>query len=316
MSFASCYNDTKSFSSLDLLYAVYRARGRGGMNLGPGGISANFNTDNSTYQINANNTRNHNMGGNGRKGAMNMNGGRRMGVNRMTVANSKTGHSVHMRGLPFESTAADVIRFFAPLQPVDIRLLYESNTGRPKGECDVDFTTHHDAEEAMKKDKQNMGHRYIELFLKSTIHGNGKWNNNNNIIGKSSPPLLLSHNNNNRSSIIQQPNLNNIYAGGFNITKQQQTTNQNRFNTNSLPPIGCNFNNNTPSSLGFVRKPLPPPSAVDPFGANRVTRDDLNFKDTSRGLDLLSRTIHNGSQTIQNGCKSNGVQSFYSNAII
>ena len=60
-------------------------------------------------------------------------------------------------GLPFEATAADVIRFFAPLQPIDIRLLYESNTGRPKGECDVDFTTHQHAEEAMKKDKQNMG---------------------------------------------------------------------------------------------------------------------------------------------------------------
>jgi len=78
-------------------------------------------------------------------------------INRMTLANSKTGHSVHMRGLPFESTSADVVRFFAPLQTVDIRLLYETNTGRPKGECDVDFITHHDAEEAMKKDKQNMG---------------------------------------------------------------------------------------------------------------------------------------------------------------
>lgn len=66
-------------------------------------------------------------------------------------------YSLSTTGLPFEATVGDVIRFFAPLQPIDIRLLSESNTGRPKGECDVDFTTHQHAEEAMKKDKQNMG---------------------------------------------------------------------------------------------------------------------------------------------------------------
>merc|ERR1719427_1670299 len=101
------------------------------------------------------------------------------------VQNSKTGFMVHMRGLPFEATQGDVFKFFAPLTPVDIRILYEES-GRPKGECDVDFNTHVDAESAMQKDKQNMGHRYVELFLRSNGGGgdsNG-WGNNN---GNSTP---------------------------------------------------------------------------------------------------------------------------------
>ena len=137
------------------------------MNLTPGSRTTtphnNFNPNGSSaYIISSNNNQRNNRGG-GSKGVQNGRGisggsGNNMNrVNRMTLANSKTGHSVHMRGLPFESTASDVVRFFAPLQPVDIRLLFESNTGRPKGECDVDFTTHRDAEEAMKRDKQNMG---------------------------------------------------------------------------------------------------------------------------------------------------------------
>merc|ERR1712180_225406 len=81
---------------------------------------------------------------------------------------------IHMRGLPFEATVSDVYQFFAPLNPVEVRLSYEES-GRPKGECDVDFATHADCEAAMSKDKQNMGHRYIELFLKSTAESSNTW---------------------------------------------------------------------------------------------------------------------------------------------
>lgn len=80
--------------------------------------------------------------------------------------NSKTGHMVHMRGLPFEASQGDVYRFLAPLIPTEVRMLTEES-GRPKGECHVDFNTHSDAVAAMSKNKLNMGHRYIEIFLKS-----------------------------------------------------------------------------------------------------------------------------------------------------
>ena len=66
-----------------------------------------------------------------------------------------------MRGLPFESTEADVRQFFAPFRLVDVRLLYEES-GRPKGECDVDLANHADAEAAMLKDKENMGQWFCD----------------------------------------------------------------------------------------------------------------------------------------------------------
>ena len=94
------------------------------------------------------------------------------------VQNSTTGFMVHMRGLPFEATQGDVFKFFSPLNPCEVRLLYEDN-GRPRGQADVDFNSYGDAEAAMVKDKQNMGHRYVELFLRcSNNGGGGGWGNN------------------------------------------------------------------------------------------------------------------------------------------
>jgi len=147
-----------------------RARGRGGMNLGPSG----FNTGGG------------NFGRSGRGTGGPIRGGRNMGAMK-GGDESTTGHSVHMRGLPFEATVSDVYQFFAPINPVEVRLLYEES-GRPKGECDVDFATHNDAEAAMLKDKQNMGHRYIELFLKSQpeVGGGNNWSSGG---GSMLPPL-------------------------------------------------------------------------------------------------------------------------------
>lgn len=41
-------------------------------------------------------------------------------------------------------------------------------SGRPNGEAEVEFLTHLDAVEAMKKDRMTMGSRYIELYLYSS----------------------------------------------------------------------------------------------------------------------------------------------------
>ncbi|KAI1303701.1 Heterogeneous nuclear ribonucleoprotein F [Halotydeus destructor] len=76
-------------------------------------------------------------------------------------------HTIHMRGLPFRASEFDVEEFFRPLKPVDIRLLRDE-TGRSTGEADVEFPTHEDALQAMSRDKANMNHRYIELFIRSS----------------------------------------------------------------------------------------------------------------------------------------------------
>lgn len=79
------------------------------------------------------------------------------------------GHRIHMRGLPFRATEDDIAEFFHPLHPVAIHIGYEG--GRATGEADVEFATHDDAVRAMGRDKCNMQHRYIELFLNSTAGG-------------------------------------------------------------------------------------------------------------------------------------------------
>jgi len=68
---------------------------------------------------------------------------------------SSTGHSVHMRGLPFQANERDIADFFKPLIVMDVAIHYNNNN-RATGEADVDFRSHDDACEAMKKDKSNM----------------------------------------------------------------------------------------------------------------------------------------------------------------
>ncbi|XP_031434902.1 heterogeneous nuclear ribonucleoprotein H3 isoform X3 [Clupea harengus] len=87
-----------------------------------------------------------------------------------TGSSFHSGHFVHMRGLPFRATEADIANFFAPLHPVRVRIDVGPN-GKSTGEADVEFASHEDAVSAMSKDKNHMQHRYIELFLNSTSSG-------------------------------------------------------------------------------------------------------------------------------------------------
>ncbi|XP_077089549.1 heterogeneous nuclear ribonucleoprotein H1, like [Siphateles boraxobius] len=88
---------------------------------------------------------------------------------------STTGHCVHMRGLPYRATEPDIYNFFSPLNPVRVHIEVGPD-GRVTGEADVEFATHEDAVAAMSKDKANMQHRYVELFLNSTAGGsNGSY---------------------------------------------------------------------------------------------------------------------------------------------
>uniref|UniRef100_A0A2K6AWX9 RRM domain-containing protein n=1 Tax=Macaca nemestrina TaxID=9545 RepID=A0A2K6AWX9_MACNE len=85
---------------------------------------------------------------------------------------STTGHCVHMRGLPYRATENDIYNFFSPLHPMRVHIEIGPD-GRVTGEADVEFATHEDAVAAMAKDKANMQHRYVELFLNSTAGTSG-----------------------------------------------------------------------------------------------------------------------------------------------
>uniref|UniRef100_H0XIP0 RRM domain-containing protein n=1 Tax=Otolemur garnettii TaxID=30611 RepID=H0XIP0_OTOGA len=76
-------------------------------------------------------------------------------------------HFVHMRRLPFQANAQDII-FFAPLKPV--RITMEYNSSGKAGEADVHFDTHEDTVAACRGPSR-VHHRYVELFLNSCPKG-------------------------------------------------------------------------------------------------------------------------------------------------
>ncbi|XP_045931489.1 G-rich sequence factor 1 isoform X2 [Micropterus dolomieu] len=81
-------------------------------------------------------------------------------------------HYIHMRGLPFQVSGEDVVKFFFPLAVSKI-LIECGPDGRPSGEADVYFSCHQDAVAAMSRDRQHIGERYIELFLNSAPEHDG-----------------------------------------------------------------------------------------------------------------------------------------------
>jgi len=73
-------------------------------------------------------------------------------------------HIVHMRGLPFRVTEQDIAEWFSSAaDPIDV-LIHYNHDGRPSGEADCMFASEGDATRALAKNKQNMQHRYVELF--------------------------------------------------------------------------------------------------------------------------------------------------------
>lgn len=82
-------------------------------------------------------------------------------------------HFVRMRGIPFQASGEDIVKFFSPL--VVSKILIECCAdGRPNGEANVYFSSHQDAMDAMSKDRECIGERYIELFLNSVTEPDGR----------------------------------------------------------------------------------------------------------------------------------------------
>jgi len=87
-------------------------------------------------------------------------------------------HIVHVRGLPYRASEGEISQFFAPIETLAVRIIF-GRDDRPTGEADVAFYSHEDAQESMKKNRQHLGSRYVELFLRSNPDGmpNNRWGN-------------------------------------------------------------------------------------------------------------------------------------------
>ncbi|CAG7723426.1 unnamed protein product [Allacma fusca] len=88
-------------------------------------------------------------------------GGRRHGHH-----SNSNAHCLLMRGLPYKANEGDIRRFFDPLVPMGVHIIYDSN-GRPSGTAKVQFACGDDMTRAMGKHKEKIFTRYIELFVSS-----------------------------------------------------------------------------------------------------------------------------------------------------
>lgn len=69
---------------------------------------------------------------------------------------------VRLRGLPFNCEDLDVFKFFEELNVVDCLLV--NKAGRFSGEAFVLFSSPMQADLALRRNRQNMGRRYVEVF--------------------------------------------------------------------------------------------------------------------------------------------------------
>lgn len=75
-----------------------------------------------------------------------------------------TSKTLKLRGVPFKCREEDIINFFKPTFIEDIRFM-KSDKNKPTGFVYVDFQTINDLKEALKKDKEKIKNRFIELFV-------------------------------------------------------------------------------------------------------------------------------------------------------
>ncbi|XP_053324888.1 probable RNA-binding protein 19 [Spea bombifrons] len=74
-----------------------------------------------------------------------------------------TPYTVKLRGAPFNVVEQNVKEFLAPLKPAAIRIVRNTH-GNKTGYVFVDFSSEEEVQKALKKNKDYMGGRYIEVF--------------------------------------------------------------------------------------------------------------------------------------------------------
>lgn len=79
--------------------------------------------------------------------------------------NEEEGHVIKVRGLPWSTTVDEIMTFFEECNILNGKEgvhMTMSREGRPSGEAFIEMESEEDVERACKRDRDHMGHRYIE----------------------------------------------------------------------------------------------------------------------------------------------------------
>ncbi|XP_061528335.1 G-rich sequence factor 1 isoform X1 [Phycodurus eques] len=83
---------------------------------------------------------------------------------------------VRLRGLPFTCTEDDIVRFFYGLEIMEKGITMVINSrGRRSGDAFVWFSSQEAADEALHRDRELIGNRYIEVFPSSSQEIHSTW---------------------------------------------------------------------------------------------------------------------------------------------
>lgn len=75
------------------------------------------------------------------------------------------GNVIKVRGLPWSTTVDEILKFFSECNIANGKAgihMTMSREGRPSGEAYIEMDSEEDIEKAVKRDRDHMGHRYIE----------------------------------------------------------------------------------------------------------------------------------------------------------
>lgn len=167
-----------------------------------------------------------------------------------------TPYTVKMLGLPFNAKEKDIRSFFHPLKVVAIRLTQDPQ-GRPSGRGYADFQSEKDLREALKRNKDCIRHRYIELFRddasfreKNVMQGDD---------GRTLKPWEL------KASLVDDSEVESVMESGrifirnlpFSTQEEDLTELFEKYGPLTEVIIPLDKTTNRPTGLGFVTFMLP-----------------------------------------------------------
>ncbi|KAJ0019296.1 hypothetical protein NQD34_006865 [Periophthalmus magnuspinnatus] len=121
---------------------------------------------------------------------------------------------VRLRGLPYSSSEADIVQFFSGLDIVQNGVtIVKDRKGRNSGEAYVEFTSQEAFEEALQRNRELIGNRYIEVFPSRRDEIRTGWRNRSNLQHSSPTPTTTSlANNSHRNESHQRSSLLSHYV--------------------------------------------------------------------------------------------------------